>query len=129
MKIIKNKLKSGQALVMLLVFVTVASVITSALVMIMIAGTEATTDFENGNYALSIAESGAENAILKILRNPNYTGEILTIGSGTDTITVSGASVKTIISAAKIGNYVRKIQVIGTFTNNKYSVSSWSEIN
>ena len=124
----KKRNKTGQALVTLLVFIAVATTITAAATTVTLINSQTTGKFAQGESAFTIAQTGgADNAILRILRDPNgtYSGEVLTVGSGTATITVGGSSVKTIISEGQDGNFIRKIQVVGTFVNNTFTVSSW----
>lgn len=121
-------LRHGQTLVLLLVLMTTGVVITSAAVMIIIANSQAASKFSSGEAAYSVAESGAENAILRLIRNPNYTGEILTVGGGEATIIVSGSTTKTIVSEGVVGNFRRKVQIVGTYVNNIFTPSSWDEI-
>ena len=119
-------MKTGQALVTLLVFIATATIITAAATTVTLINSQTTGKFAQGEVALTIAQAGADNAVLRLLRNPNYSGETdLSIGSGTATITVSGSSVKTIIAEGKDGNFIRKVQVVGTFVNNTFTVSSW----
>ena len=118
-------MKTGQALVSLLVFIATATIITAAATTVTLINSQTTGKFAQGESALVIAQTGADNAILRLLRNSSYSGEVLTVGSGTATITVSGSSVKTITSEGKDGNFIRKIQVVGTFVNNTFTVSSW----
>src|SRR3990167_3088016 len=118
--------KVGQALVTLLVFIAVATTITAAATTVTLINSQTTGKFAQGEAALTIAHAGADNAVLRLLRDPNYSGETdLSIGNGTATITVSGSSVKTITAEGKDGNFIRKIQVVGTFVNNTFTVSSW----
>ena len=123
----KQRNKTGQALVTLLVFIATATIITAAATTVTLINSQTTGKFAQGESALVIAQTGADNAILRILRDPNgtYTGEDLTVGGGTAKITVSGSSVKTITSVGQDGNFIRKIQVVGTFVNNTFTISSW----
>ena len=123
----KQRNKTGQALVSLLVFIATATIITAAATTVTLINSQSTGKFAQGESALTIAQTGADNAILRILRDPNgtYTGEDLTVGGGTAKITVEGSSVKTITSEGKDGNFIRKVQVVGTFVNNTFTVSSW----
>ena len=124
----KHNFKKGQTLVMLLVLMTAGVIITSAAVVMIIINSQSSSKFALGESAYAIAESGAENAILRLVRNPNYAGETLTVGSGTATITVSGSSTKTIVSEGVRGNFRRKVQIVGTYVNNIFTPSSWTEI-
>ncbi len=118
----------GNALITLLFFALITIIVTSAAVVMIIVNSSAVTTMQQGNDAYSIAESGMENALLRLLRNPSYTSEVLTIGDGTATITVTGTTTKTIISRGRIGNFERSIQVTATYVNNILTVTAWDEI-
>ncbi len=124
----KHQYKHGQSLVTLLVFMIIGITITSAAVVMTITNSQNATKFQEGMIAFQVAESGAENAIIRLLRDPNYTGETLAIGGGTAVITVSGTTTKTIVSAGTNGNYYRKVQVIAGYVNNLLTITSWQEV-
>ncbi len=113
---------------MLLVLMTTGIIITSAAVILIIVNSQASSKFSLGEDAYAIAESGAENAILRLIRNPSYAGETLTVGNGSATITVTGSSTKTIVSEGVRGNFRRKVQVVGGYVNNIFTPTSWTEI-
>lgn len=121
-------LKSGQALVLLIVVMVVGTVITSAAVIFAIVNLKAASNLQSGEEAYAIAESGAENAILRLVRNPAYGGETLTVGSGEAVITVSGSGNLTVVSEGVRGNFRRKVEVTGSYVNNIFTVSAWREI-
>lgn len=117
----------GQALVTLIIFMVVAITITSAGVIAAIMNSRSATALEQGTLALQTANSGAENAILRLIRNPTYTGETITIGDGVATITVTGSNPATILSVGQVGNFVRKVQV-NTSGISFLTITSWREI-
>lgn len=119
--------QSGQMLVALLSFMAVAITLTTAVTMVTIANSLTTSKYYQGQDALNVAEAGADNALLRLTRDPDYTGESLTVGLGTATITVSGTSPKTITSLGQSGNFRRTIVVTATQTNNVLAVTSWVE--
>lgn len=121
-------MKRGQALVILLVFMAIAVTVTTAAVVMMIIGSTAASKYELSQVAYMTAESGAENAMLRLLRDPNYTGETLTIGSATATITVTGTDPKTITSTGVSTGFSRQVKVIAGYANGILTVTSWSEI-
>jgi type II secretory pathway pseudopilin PulG len=127
--IYSNTRQSGQTLITLLFFMVISLVIIGTAVIVLMLNSQGTTKLEEGIEALAAAEGGAENAVLRLLRNPNYTGEILPIGGGTATITVTGTDPKTITSTAQIGNHIKRVQVVVGYTNNILTVSSWREVN
>ncbi|MBI2405013.1 hypothetical protein HYV22_02435 [Candidatus Gottesmanbacteria bacterium] len=71
---------------------------------------------------------GAENALLRLLRMPTYTGETLTIATGSVTVGVTGGDTKTIVSRGTIGNVTRTVQVIVSFVNGIWTIASWKEV-
>lgn len=119
---------SGQVLVSLLMFIIITIIITSAAVVIMVVNSESGSKTLLGDETYYVAESGAENALIRLLRDTSYTGEVLQVGQGTATINVTGTNPQTITSTAVMGNFRRIIQVTVSYTNNILSVTSWQEI-
>lgn len=102
--------------------------ITAAASAIVSINSLSTTTFQNSAEALSVAESGLEDSLIRLLRNPNFSGETLTVGGGTATITVSGSNPVIITSKGTAGQYQRTLQATVTFTSGVMTVSSWKEI-
>jgi hypothetical protein len=121
-------MRRGQTLVVLLIFMTMAITVTSMAVVLIINNTQAASRMEQGNLAYTVAESGMENALMRLLRNPSYTGETLTINSGTATITVTGSNPMTVLSVGSWNSFTRRIQVTAAYVNGFLSVSSWQEV-
>ena len=86
MKPIVNQ--SGQTLVILLIYMVIGIIVTTSSIALVINSSYNTDKVYQGNNALDVAESGAETAMIKLLRNPNYNGETLTINGGMAVITV-----------------------------------------
>lgn len=120
--------EAGQTLVALLAFMATALIITTGAVAVTIANLQSASEYSQGEAALQVAESGADNALERLVRDPSYTGETLTVGTGTATITVSGSPSYTITSVGKVGNFRRTIQVSAARSNEIVSVTSWSEV-
>lgn len=123
----KMSFQSGNSLIMLLVFSVVATTVAAAAVAVIINVSQASGKVEGRVMAAQVAESGMENALMRLLRNPNYTGEILPVGTGTATISVTGTTTKTITSIGRINNFLQTIEVIVTYNDSIMSVSSWKE--
>lgn len=122
----------GQALIMLLFFVLVGVAITTAATFIIASNSEAVTTLSEGIIAKEMADSGAETAMIGILRNSDtYSGETINnLNGGSVVVTVTGATSKTIDSVATNGNFVKKVEVTVTYSNNVLETpSSWKEIN
>ena len=117
----------GQALVMLISFVAIAVVVISSALINMFINMTAATRTQTGDVAYSIAESGVENALIRLLRDTSYVGETLTVGSGSAVVTVSGTNPKTVTSTGTYGSFKRKIEVIASDSAGILSVTSWKE--
>lgn len=122
------KNETGQTLVLLLIFVVIAITITTASVAMMVVNVKATSKLEQGSTALDVAESGAETAMIKLLRDPTYGGETVPVGSGQAVITVTGTNPKTVLSKGTVNNFTRSIQATVDYTNNVLTVTSWKEV-
>lgn len=125
---IKND--SGQALVTLLFFIIIGMTIIAAAVVFVYENSQAASITEQGIYAYYAAEAGAQEALIRLLRDPNYTGtpigQTLAVGSGNTTITVSNGL---ITSTGSFQNAKRKIQVQTVYNNSILTISSWKETN
>ncbi|MBI2613771.1 MAG: hypothetical protein HYW62_03285 [Candidatus Levybacteria bacterium] len=123
-----SHLQKGQALITLLFFVLISLTITSGAIIIIIANSISASKLQEGTSAYYTAESGVENALLRLLRDPNYAGETLTVGTGTAVITVTGANPKTVVSVGQNGNFKRTVQAQMNYSNGYYTFSNWKEL-
>lgn len=121
-------MKKGNVSIMLVLIIMMLSVLTTAAVALAISTTRDTTTLTLGERALTIAESGAENAILRLLRDPSYPGEPdLLIGPGSATIEVTGVSPKTITSTGVAGTYTRVVKVDIDYVGGILTPTNWRE--
>jgi hypothetical protein len=128
-KLYKISMKKGETLVTLLVFMVVAITVTTSAAMIILSSSLNAAKFQEGQDASYIAESGIEDALLRLLRDPSFSGETLTVGSGTATVTVSGTTTKIITSVGKINSFTRKIQVTAGSTGGSLVITPpWQEV-
>lgn len=124
-----NQHANGTALITLLFFTIISVTICSAAVVILMTNSLSGTKLQQGLIAYEIAKSGAENAKLQLLRNPDYLGETITVGEGTATIQVSSSSgTFTIISTGQTGNFKRKAQVTARYQNYVLTFSPIKEV-
>ncbi len=123
-----NYTQKGQTLVILLTYMVIAVIVTTASIALVINSSKGTDKVYQGANSLDIAESGAETAMIKLLRDSTYTGETLTVGNGQAVITVTGTNPKTILSKGTLNNFTRTIQVIVNTSNNTLTATSWKEI-
>ena len=126
------KKKHGQALLLLIILAAMATTITAGGVRGTIINSQTTSKYAIGQEALSVAEAGAENAILKLLRNPSYSGsiiiEIVPVGNESANVEISGSPTVTIVSTGQVGNFIRRIQVTGNYSNNQFTLTSWQQV-
>lgn len=120
-------MKKGQTVITLLVFIAIAVTLTTGAIFVGLTNFLTATKIQQGEIAYFVAESGIENALLRLLRNPNYSGETLPVGEGTATVTVNGTP-KTVISEGKVGNFSRKIKVIVDDSGYTLSILFWKEV-
>lgn len=123
-----KKLQKGQALITLLFFMVIAVTITTASVVILFVTTASTSKLEQGTRSYYVAESGIENALLRLLRDPSYAGETISVDDGSAVVTVSGSSPYIITSVGEVGTFQRTIQAEADYSGGVLSVTDWREI-
>jgi hypothetical protein len=128
MKLQTNHLR-GQTLITLLFFIVISVTVVSAAVVMILVNSRAASSLEQGMDAYYIAESGIENALLRILRNPAYAGESMTVDGGTAEINVSGSGPYTIVSTGRVGDHMKRVQVVADYVAGELQVQSWREVN
>ncbi|OGH16622.1 MAG: hypothetical protein A3C30_04300 [Candidatus Levybacteria bacterium RIFCSPHIGHO2_02_FULL_40_18] len=123
------KKNSGQTLVSLMIFMVTAIIIITAAVAVIIINSKTTSKLYQGMVSYDAAEIGIENAIIRLLRDPNYTGETLSLEDYTLEIQVSGGggAPYIITSQATNGNFKRTIQAQASYNDNILTISSWKE--
>lgn len=123
--------QTGQTIIALLIFMMLAILITTSAVTMTVINTQSNNQTNYGELARQAAETGAENALLQLERDPTYVGETMNINSTTTaTITVSGTTTRTITSVGAltgIGSFKRTVVVTASYTGNVFSVNSWVE--
>ncbi len=126
----KNISNSGQTLVSLLLISVIGITIAAGATTLVIINSQSALKFEQGTIAYSIAQSGIDNALLRLLRDPTYTGEVLSIGQGAADIKVSSNSGSYIATVSgQISNFVRKVQINAHYnTNQVLMIDSKKEI-
>jgi hypothetical protein len=120
--------EQGTSLVIVVVLGVVGMLIVAMGLALSTTAIQSNAAFIENRRAVLIAESAAENALLRLLRDPSYTGETLTIDGGTATIVVTGSGNKTIDVTTSVGSTVKTLRVQTTDVNGITTVSSWNEI-
>ena len=126
---IKKMHHTGSALITLLAFMAAAIIFTTAAVAVVIINEQSSLKYSLGEEAYLVAEGGAENAALRLLRDPSYAGETLVIGNGIAVVTATGSATKTVTSDGTADGFHRRVQVVGSYVNSVFTVNTWNEIN
>lgn len=118
--------QKGQALITFLFFIIIAIAVTSAAVVAILLNSLGTTSVEGSDMALGVAEGGAEDALIRLIRDPSFLGSTFPVNGGIATTTVTNNSgTYTIVSKGAAGDYERLVTVIATYSLGKVSVTSW----
>lgn len=120
-----NRGQKGAALVTLLFFVIIGITIISAEAIVLYTNILSASNTEQGLSAYYAAESGIEEGLIRLIRNPGYNGSTIAVGSGNVVIQVSSS---TIIATGRYGNTTKKIQAETTRNNGVLTITSWKEI-
>ena len=122
-----KKYQKGQSLVLLLFFVLMAMTFAVTAILMLVVNSGSITAFESRIEVRQLADSGTENALLSLIRDPFYTGESYVVEDTNITITVAGSGTKTIIVRASRGEVQRTVEVLANYTDNVLRVASWKE--
>lgn len=129
MKQIKNNYSQGQAMVTVLYVVVIGILVTTGAVFVLMSNSSVASIETRGLLARSAAESGAENALLKLIRDPSYSGETMQIDQNRSaTVTVTGTSPQTITSIGTMGSLVRRIQITLEYNDGIRTILSWNDL-
>jgi hypothetical protein len=113
---------------MLLVFVVIALTVLSVAVVLMITSGQAALGQDQAARANYMAEGAAENAMIRLLRDPDYVGETLTFTDGQATIAVSGSNPKTVSVVATSGQAIAKVSVVVATNLGVTTVTEWNKV-
>lgn len=119
------KKEKGQIFITLLFFVIIGITIILAEVLVVFSNIQSAGIQDQGTNAYYIAESGIEEALLRLTRDKNYSGGTLSVGSGNATMQVQN---NIITSIGVYGGTTKKIQVVLNQQNGSFSIVSWEEI-
>lgn len=104
--------KQGQVGILLTLIIFLLISITTTAVAVALSSSQSLTSNELSEQALISAQTGLDNAVLRLLRDPTYTGESgLSIAQGSVTITVTGSPTQLVTSSAVVGGTIRRVRV------------------
>lgn len=103
--------KQGQVGILLTLIIFLLISITTTAVAVALSSSQSLTTTELSEQALISAQTGLDNAVLRLLRDPSYAGESdLSIAQGSVTITISGSSPQLVTSSAVVGGLIRRVR-------------------
>lgn len=109
----------------MLFFVIIGVTIISAEAIVLFTNILSASTTEQGTNAYYVAESGIEEALLRLNRNPGYAGEVLTVGEGNVIIQANDGI---ITATGTYASTIKKIQVQIVNNNGALKIISWKEI-
>ncbi|SRR5258706_9951627 len=121
--------QNGNILITLLIFMLVATIVISASVALIITNSTSVSKIEQGQMAYQAAESGLEEAVIQLLRNPSYSGTVNNVPSGLSqfSYTVGTGNPQTIDAYGSYHGFSRHLSTTATYNQDKLVVSSWQE--
>lgn len=123
-----NSQERGQAVITVLFVVVVGMLVTTGAIFSLVNAFEASSQQELGALAYQAAESGIEHSMLRLMRDPLYTGETLTVDTNrTAVVTVTSNPNMTIQSVGSAGIVSRKIVATVHYNNLTLVLDSWKE--
>lgn len=120
-------MRNGQALITILFFMAIGITVATAAVMVTLANAGTTSSYVQGEGALSAAEAGIENAMVRLLRDRAYVGETIVFGNATAVVQVTGDAQKTIRSQGRNSNATRTAVAQISYDDSVLRVTSWRE--
>lgn len=127
MKHVHNTSK-GQAVITVIFIAVIGMFIATGAIFTVANALEAVSSEELGAAAFQAAESGIENSVLRLMRDPTYVGETIEIDEkSTVVVSVTSDSGITIQSIGTVGIVSRKIIAHAHYDNLVLIVDSWGE--
>ena len=117
--------QKGQIFITMLFFVIIGVTIILAETIVLFTNILSASTAEQGSSAYYVAESGIEEALLRLNRNPGYAGGTLTVEQGEAEIQVSNG---VITVTGTYANTIKKIQAQTVYDNGALKILSWKEI-
>jgi len=124
-----NSRSRGQAMITMLYIMVIGVLVTTGAVYALYSNTVVATVDEASISAYAYAENGIENALLRLIRDPDYTGETLVFGDQQDVeVSILSGSPQYITAAGRSGKASRVLQVAVQYIEGELVIDSWKEI-
>lgn len=128
----KQYKQSGQAMISILLVLALSLIFITTTAMIYLTEGDLSFNTKKSNEIYYNGEAALEDAIMKLVRNSNYSGETLTLDDGSAIISVvlgPGPDQKTINvkSISNSGKYIRNLSAVVGTGGRIISLVSWRE--
>jgi hypothetical protein len=127
--------QTGQALLTMLIFMSIGITMLTAATIVLVTNIFGSVTSEQSMTAYYAAESGAEDGLLHVLRNPSYNGTLppYAVGEAQTSVTITnettnGSTNATIIATGTYQQATRTVEIKTATTNGAVVVTSWQEI-
>ena len=118
----------GQALIPVLIIILIVLVLGAGSLYLSLGSMLLSSYSYLGEAALISTEGAMEDALMGILRNPDYAGGSLQVADVPCTISVSGSSPAVITAECDTGRSIRRLESEVTFVNGEMTVDNLQEI-
>lgn len=122
------KKNGGQALLTVIFVAVIGILITTGALYALLNNINTATLGEIGAMTHSAADSGIENALIRLIRDPTYTGETLQIDGRTVVVTVTGTGTQTVIATATDNTITQRVAAVVRYTGGVLTIDSWSDV-
>jgi hypothetical protein len=131
MSLVKSrKNSSGQILTSVLVFMAFGLSIVALSATLTIISMQNTAKYSQSEQASIYAEAGAEEAVLRLIRDPSYIGGSFPVASGSvvSIQVVANGDDRVITSTATYNGFTKKVLAQVNLANSKVTLVSWKQI-
>ena len=122
-----DTLQKGQALITFLFFTIIAMAVVSAAVVTVLLNSLGNAAVQDGQAARALAETGMDNALLRLIREPAYSSETYSVSGNTVQTTVTGSGPYTVVTKGTVGSYTHTVTATATYSAGMFTVLSWQE--
>ncbi|MFC1727003.1 hypothetical protein ACFL0Y_00600 [Patescibacteria group bacterium] len=118
----------GQALIPILIILLIILTVGAGSLYLSLGSLLLSSSSSTGEKVLVSVEGAVENGLMRILRNPNYSGESLQVAAMPCTIDISGLNPWTMTAQCDSGQAIRRLQAEVNFIDGEMIVSNLQEI-
>jgi hypothetical protein len=125
-----HKNSSGQILTSVLVFMAFGLSIVALSATLTIISMQNTAKYSQSEQASIYAEAGAEEAVLRLIRDPSYSGGNFPVATGATVViqVATSGEIRTITSTATYNGFTKKVLAQVNLANSKVTLVSWKQI-